>query len=172
MIFKEKLMKIRYAKLTDLQELVHIYNYYVENSHSTFAERPFTLNERKDWLLKYKDSGPYKCLVAEEDEKILGYTYSSIYREHPAFRETIETSIYLSEDSRGKGLGTTLYSELFNALKDESLHLAVVGIALPNDSSVQLHKKLGFEEVGIFNEYAKVHGKYYSSIWMQKALGN
>ncbi len=165
-------MKIRYAKPTDLPSLVETYNYYAMNSHATFAERPFTLKERQDWLSKYKESGPHRCLVAEENGMVLGCAYSSVYRDHPAFRETIETSIYLSVDAKGKGLGTKLYSELFDCLKDEPLHLAVVGIALPNEPSVQLHKKFGFEEVGVFKEYAKVKDKYYSSIWMQKALGH
>lgn len=164
-------MNIRYARQSDLPSLVEIYNFYVENSHATFAESKFTLEERKDWLSKYKEVGPHRFIVVEENGEIQGCAYSSIYRDHPAFRETIETSIYLSQNARGKGLGTKLYSYLFDLLKDEPIHVAVVGIALPNDPSVQLHKKLGFEEVGVFKEYTKVKDKYYSSIWMQKALG-
>jgi phosphinothricin acetyltransferase len=55
-------------------------------------------------------------------------------------------------------------------LKNEALHLAIAGIALPNDASVALHKKFGFEEVGVFKEYAVKNGQYISSIWMQKRL--
>lgn len=93
-----------------------------------------------------------------------------VYRDHPAFIETIETSIYLSPVATGKGLGTLLYEQLFTILKNEKVHLAVVGIALPNEASIRLHRKVGFEEVGVFREYAKVNGKYFSSIWMQKRL--
>jgi phosphinothricin acetyltransferase len=164
-------VKIRYARLSDLPALVDIYNFYIENSHATFAEQPVTLEERQEWFLKYKESGPYRCLVAEEAGETLGCAYSSIYRNHPAFRETVETSIYLSPKARGRGLGTKLYADLFDRLKDEPIHIAVVGIALPNDASIQLHKRFGFEEVGIFKEYAKVRDKYCSSIWMQKFLG-
>lgn len=161
-------MIIRYIKPSDLPAIVDIYNYYIEHSHATFAEKAITLEDRKAWLAKYKDSGPHRVLVAEDNGNILGCAYSSVYRDHPAFKETIETSIYLAPASRGRGLGAKLYTELFDRLKNESLHLAVVGIGLPNDSSVKLHKNFGFEEVGIFKEYAKVKGKYYSSIWMQK----
>jgi phosphinothricin acetyltransferase len=160
----------RYGNLSDLPSLIDIYNFYVEYAHATFAENRVTFEERKVWLSKYKDFGPYRLLVAEEEGKILGFVCSSQYRDHPAFRETIETSIYLSPDARGKGLGTRLYLELFERLKDEPIHLVVVGIALPNDGSIELHRKLGFTEVGIFKEYAKVRGTYYSSIWMQKTL--
>jgi phosphinothricin acetyltransferase len=160
----------RYGNLSDLPSIIDIYNYYVENAHATFAENRVTFEERKAWLSKYQNSGPYRLLVAEEAGKVFGFICSSQYRDHPAFRETIETSIYLSPDARGKGLGTRLYLELFDRLKDEPIHLAVVGIGLPNDASIELHKKLGFTEVGVFKEYAKVRGIYYSSIWMQKTL--
>lgn len=165
------MITIRYALAQDLPSLVDIYNYYIENHHSTFNTQKVSVDGRKDWFSCYREAGPHRLLVAEEDQKILGCAYSSIYRDHPAFVETIETSVYLASESRGRGIGTKLYEALFECLKGEHLHLAVVGIALPNEPSVQLHKKLGFEEVGIFKEYAKVHGQYLSSIWMQKRLG-
>jgi L-amino acid N-acyltransferase YncA len=77
----------------------------------------------------------------------------------------------LAPEVRTKGVGTLLYQELFSLLKNEPLHLAVAGIALPNDASIALHKKFGFEEVGVFKEYAIKNCKYISSIWMQKRLG-
>ncbi|HWU43279.1 MAG TPA: GNAT family N-acetyltransferase [Bdellovibrio sp.] len=162
---------IRYAQKEDLPTLVEIYNYYIENHHSTFNTQKVSVDDRKDWFSRYHEIGPHRLLVAEEGKKILGYACSSIYRDHPAFSETVETSIYLASDSRGKGVGTKLYEALFERLKGERLHLAVVGIALPNEPSIQLHKKLGFEEVGVFKEYAKVNGQYFSSVWMQKRLG-
>jgi phosphinothricin acetyltransferase len=67
--------------------------------------------------------------------------------------------------------GFSKYKELFSLLKSEPLHLAVAGIALPNEASIALHKKFGFEEVGVFKEYAIKNGKYISSIWMQKRMG-
>ena len=70
----------------------------------------------------------------------------------------------------GKGIGSQLYHSLFKILAEEDIHLAVVGIALPNDSSIALHQKFGFKQVGVFDEYAYVAGKYYSSIWLQKRL--
>ncbi len=64
-----------------------------------------------------------------------------------------------------------MYEALFKKLETENLHLAVVGIALPNEASIALHKKFGFEEVGIFKEYAIKRGQYISSVWMQKRIG-
>ncbi len=79
-------------------------------------------------------------------------------------------SIYTSLDKKVKGIGTSLYSELFKKIAGNDLHLAVVGIALPNDASVNLHKKFDFEEIGIFKEYAFFKGQYISSLWMQKVF--
>lgn len=164
------MIQLRYANVNDLPAITEIHNYYVLNHHSTFGTSTLRYEDRHEWFSRYKETGPYRMLVATQNDQILGYAYSSPYRDHPAFIETIETSIYLSADARGKGVGTLLYEKLFTLLKNEKLHLAVVGIALPNDASTRLHKKVGFKEVGVFEEYAKVNAQYYSSIWMQKRL--
>lgn len=163
-------MKIRYAKKTDLQRLTEIDNYYIENSNANFFIKPRSIDDRLSWFEKYKETGPYRLLVSEVDGIVHGFAYSSRYREHFAFDQTIETSVYLASEARNKGLGTALYGKLFEILKSESLHLAVAGIALPNNASIALHKKFGFEEVGVFKEYAVKKTQYISSIWMQKKL--
>lgn len=163
-------MNIRYAKPDDLARLTEIDNYYIANSQATFFVEPRKAEDRRAWFNNYKESGPYRMLVCEENGVVQGCAFSSRYRDHFAFDQTIETSVYLASDVRTKGLGSLLYKELFDALKNEALHLAVAGIALPNDASVALHKKFGFEEVGVFREYAVKNGQYISSIWMQKRL--
>lgn len=131
---------------------------------------PTSLEERLQWAKAYSDKGPHRILVAEDKRRLLGCAYSSVYRTHPAFRETVETSIYLDPEARGRGVGTRLYESLFALLEQEPVHLAVAGIALPNEASVRLHKKVGFTEVGVFQEYAEVNGKYFSSIWLQRFI--
>jgi phosphinothricin acetyltransferase len=160
----------RLGVIADLPALTEIYNHYVLHTHSTFNSEPLSVDDRREWFDRFRADGPRRLLVAENDGVVLGCAYSDVYRDHPAFRETIETSIYLSPIARGKGLGTALYRELFASLRDEKLHLAVAGIALPNEASVALHKKVGFTEVGVFKEYARVRDRYYSSIWLQKPL--
>lgn len=164
-------MKIRYAKQSDLIRLTEIDNHYITNSNSTFYVKPRKPEERQTWLDCYKEHGPYRMLVCEDNGVVQGCASSNRYRDHFAFVHTIETSIYLAPEARSKGVGTALYTELFYLLKNEPLHLAVAGIALPNEASIALHKKFGFEEVGVFKEYAIKNGQYISSIWMQKRLG-
>lgn len=69
------------------------------------------------------------------------------------------------------GLGSKLYHALFESLEGKDVHRVVVGIGLPNEGSVAIHKKFGFEVIGIFDEYAYYKGAYRSSIWMQKKMG-
>lgn len=164
-------MKIRYAKSGDLTRLTEIDNYYIANSHATFYVEARKPEERQGWFSNYKEQGPHRMIVCEEDGIVQGCAFSSRYRDHFAFDQTIETSVYLAPDIRTKGIGTALYTELFSLLRDEPLHLAVAGIALPNEASVALHRKFGFEDVGVFKEYAVKNGNYISSIWMQKRLG-
>jgi phosphinothricin acetyltransferase len=112
----------------------------------------------------------HQLLVAEGRDGVLGYACSSPYRAHPAFDETVETSISLHPTRRGQGLGTLLYTALFNSLASQRVHMAVAGIALPNDASVALHRKMHFETVGVFREYALKHGTRISSVWVQRRI--
>lgn len=93
-----------------------------------------------------------------------------MYRDHEAFRETVEVSVALRESSRGQGIGTLLYSSLFESLVGEPVHVALAGIALPNDASVALHRRFGFQDVGVFREYAVKNHERISSLRMQRLL--
>lgn len=162
--------EIRPAIIEDLSAIIAIDNYYIQNSICTFDTELRVPEQRIKWFQNYKQTGPYQLFVAEENNKVIGYCCSNRYRDHQAFIKTIEVSIYLDHSYKTKGIGSKLYEKLFTALKDEPVHLAVAGIALPNEASVQLHKKFGFKEVGVFNEYAIKNGVYVSSIWLQKPL--
>jgi phosphinothricin acetyltransferase len=156
------------ATREDLRALVDIYNHNVATSNSNFDTEPTTLERHRDWFAKYSATGPYRLLVARRGGTVLGSASSGPYRDHEAFRETVEFSISLHNEHLGQGLGSLLYSALIESLADEPVHLAVAGIALPNPASVGLHRKFGFTEVGTFTEYAVKHGQYLSSVWMQR----
>ena len=161
---------IRPAIEGDIPRLTEIYNHHIEHGHSTF-QLQLTTNESQ--LESFKNSsltGPYQTLVATRNETVLGKASSFRYRDGKVFEKTVETGIYLDPQIIGQGVGTLLYQSLFDRLSKENLHLAVAGIALPNNGSVGLHRKMGYREVGVFDEYAYVKGKYYSSVWMQKRL--
>jgi phosphinothricin acetyltransferase len=160
---------IRNGRETDLPSLVEIYNYYVLNGHVTFDTDLATVESRRAWFQAFS-AGPHQLLVAEGPLGILGCATSSQYRTHPAFNQTVETGIYLNPSARGKGVGTQLYASLLRLLEEQPVHLAVAGVALPNEASVALHRKLGFQEVGVFREYAIKRNARISSMWFQRPI--
>jgi phosphinothricin acetyltransferase len=149
---------------------VAIVNFTIANSDADFTSEPVTVAGRRVWFNRFSATGPHRLLVARRGSQVLGYAASQPYRDHPGFRETVEVSIALHISSRGQGIGTALYRTLFECLASEPVHVALAGIALPNDASVALHRKFGFTEVGIFHEYAIKNGRYLSSIWMERLL--
>lgn len=161
---------VRPARRDDLEELVGIYNHYVERSHATFDAEPATVEGRLAWFQTFSDTGPHRLVVGAKGAQILGFASSSPYRTRPAFSRTVELSVYVHPHARGQGVGAALYSTLIDALQSEDVHLAVAGIALPNDASVALHLRFGFTEVGVFDEYATKGGAYISSLWLQRRL--
>ena len=161
-------MTIRPAGRDDLQRLVEIYNHYVERSVSTFDTTPTSVNDRLAWFEAFSETGPCRLFVASDGDRVLGCASSSPYRSHSAFVKTVEVGIYLDPDFLGQGIGSALYAVLFEALLREDVHVALAGIALPNEASVALHRKFGFTEVGVFHEYAIKNGGYIDSLWMER----
>jgi phosphinothricin acetyltransferase len=160
---------IRPAIASDLPALVDIFNNYVINGHVTFDTELNTIESRRQWFESYGD-GRYQLLVATADGTTVGCTYSSRYRPRPAFDTTVETSIYLAPHHRGRGMGSLLYTALFERLAAQPVHMALAAVALPNDASLALHRKHGFEEVGTFKEYAQKNGEWISSTWLRRRV--
>ncbi len=170
MITDQEPVEIVIADETDLPGIVDILNNVAANSIATFDTRPTSVAERRAWFKQFSSTSPYRLLVARHHGRTIGYACSQPYRNHEAFRDTVELSISLDAGCRSRGVGTSLYRALFESIADEPIHAVVVGIAMPNDASVALHRKFGFTEVGTFREYATKNGQYISSLWMQRLL--
>lgn len=141
---------IRNVNIQDAKQIVAIYNYYVLNSIVTFDQIPFSEQDFKERIETI--SSQYPFIVFEEDHHILGYAYANMFRQKPAYKNTVETTIYLKNDVQGRHIGSQLYTELLKILKDQNYHAIIGGLTLPNDASVRLHEKLGFKQVAHFKE--------------------
>jgi phosphinothricin acetyltransferase len=161
---------VRTGHADDLPDLVRIYNHYITHSIATFDAELATVESRLPWFRKFSDTGPHRLFVATAGDRVLGCASSSPYRTHPAFHQTVEVGVYVDPDVRAAGIGSALYRTLIDTLRSQPVHMALAGIALPNDASVALHRKFGFTEVGTFDEYATKNGAYISSVWMQLRL--
>lgn len=163
--------EIRAGRIEDLPRLTEIYNYYVEHTPTSFDIEPHSAKAREtSWFSHYKTEGLHRLLVLETDDDIAGYATSSQFRTRAAYNLSVETSIYLEPRQQGQGLGTALYTALFDTLASTPAHRAYGGVTLPNAASIALHKKFGFREVGIFNEVGFKFGKYYDVCWLEKDL--
>ena len=163
-------LRIRPAHGGDLAAINAIFEPHIRLGHATFRSHPWTLEEREAWFRTY-DGGRHQVLVGEHAGRVIGCAYSSPYRATAPFDATVETSIYLEQGFRRAGTGTALYAALLEHLSGQPVHVAVAGVALPNAASLALHRKLGFEEVGTFRDYARKNGVWISSVWFQRFIG-
>ena len=161
--------EIRFAESADLNRLVEIYNHYVVNTHVTFDTEPFAVAERIHWFNQFAETGPHRLLVAEMEGSIAGYASSTALKRRAGYNTSVETTIYLDPEKFGSGIGTSLYGELINQLiAEDTAHRAYGAIALPNDGSITLHRKLGFEHVGSYHEVGFKFEKYWDVDWFEK----
>ncbi|MEN3952242.1 N-acetyltransferase family protein [Iodidimonas sp. SYSU 1G8] len=163
----------RRATEADLPAITEIYNYFVSNTVITFDTVPFRASDRQGWFRQFGASGPHQIFVAAGPANvIMGYAYSSGFRDKPAYDQTVEVAIYLAPHADEQGIGSTLYSALFGALERESaVHRAVAMIAQPNPGSVALHGKFGFRPVGELSEAGFKFGRYVDILMMERAFG-
>ncbi len=140
-------MTIRHVIPDDFERITEIYNYYVTQTIVTFDEEPVTVE-----AMQYKAEiilQNYPYLVVEDDAgNVIGYGYGSQFRAKPAYRFTVETTIYFDASATGKGYGTMLYTALLSDLRDRGYKTALGVLGLPNEASIRLHEKLGFVKTG------------------------
>lgn len=163
--------KIREFRSEDIDALTDIYNWYISETTVTFDLEPYTPKKRKEmWMSHYALSGRYRLLVAEIDDKIVGYASSSQLRVKAAYDPSVEVSIYIKKDAHRLGAGSLLYERLFEHLNREDVHRAYAGITLPNEASLAFHKKFGFSEVGRFHEVGRKFNQYWDVAWLEKRM--
>ena len=158
---------IRHCAPGDYDAVVEIYNHYIENSHTTFDARPYSIGERAPWFSPFHESGPNQLLVAENNGTVLGFCCSTPFEHRAAYDISVETTVYLTPEATGEGVGKRLYEVLLQNLSGIGLHGAYAGIALPNDASVKLHETLGFRKIGVYQEVSWKFDQYWNVAWYE-----
>ncbi|MEV6231193.1 N-acetyltransferase family protein [Saccharopolyspora shandongensis] len=165
-----KLM-VRDAEPGDVEAIGELFRRYVETT-VTFEEVPPTA---QDWRSKTdaaaRDGWPF--LAATLDGELVGYAYVSPWRPKPAYRHTVENTIYLHPDHVGRGIGRRLLGELLRRAAAAGAHQVIAVIAdSGNPASEALHRKAGFEVVGKLNKVGHKKGKWIDTTLMQLDLTN
>lgn len=163
--------RVRDATADDVPAVVDIYTPQVLLHSATFEEVPPTVPEmaaRRDGIL----AAGLPFLVAERDGAILGYAYAGPYRARPAYRHTVENSVYVREGLAGQGIGGALLAALVARCEAGPWRqmVAVIGDS-GNAASIALHRRHGFAPVGTLRAVGFKHGRWVDTVLMQRALG-
>lgn len=162
---------VRDATEADMAHVQAIYAHHVLHGRATFEEVPPSVNDMLGRRVAVLDAGlPY--LVAESGGRIMGYAYAGMYRPRPAYRHTLEDSIYVADEARGQGIGSALLSALIARceLGPWRQMVAVIG-GSENAGSVALHRAFGFELIGTMPAVGYKLGAWVDTVIMQRALG-
>lgn len=153
---------IRRGRESDLPALRDILNHYILHTVVTFEMVELSLENRKTWFTQFREKGRYQLMVAEKSGATIGYAASLRFHQRPAYGPSVMTSIYIHPEYLGQGVGEQVYSRLLDNLKNEQeVHRAYGLVVLPNQGSVRLHEKLGFQAVGLLHEGGYKFGKYH-----------
>lgn len=161
---------IRDGSPADLPVLTDIYNHYIVHTPITFDVVPYTVDKRREWFDDHAPNGKYRLLVAEEAGEVVGYATTSPWRPKAAYGTTVESTIYCRHDACGRGIGSALYTALFDAIRNEDVHMIVAGATMPNAATVALHERLGFRQVGVFSAVGRKFDTFWDVAWFQRPL--
>lgn len=163
-------MEIRRVQEADIETITAIYNWYILNTPITFEIEAINSEEMQRRVHSKREK--FDWLVGEVNGEVIGYAYYGAYHMRAAYDHTVETSIYLAQHQTGKGFGKALYQSLIDAAKERGFREMIGIIALPNPSSIALHQRFGFEEIGRLKRVGYKFERYLDvGIW-QRSLNS
>ena len=163
-------MLVRDAGPDDIEGIRAIYNDAVLHTTAIWNERVVDTANRLAWLGDRRRAG-YPVLVAVEGEDaVLGYASFGDWRAFDGYRHTVEHSVYVRADCRGRGIGATLMTRLIERARRAGKHVMVAGIDAGNAGSIRLHEKLGFRQVGLLPEVGTKFGRWLDLAFLQLTL--
>jgi L-amino acid N-acyltransferase YncA len=161
-------MTIRPVQVGDAAAICAIYNHYVATTSISFEEAPVPV---ADMAQRIRDvSAGLAWYVCELDSVVVGYAYATPWRVRSAYRFSVESTVYVSRDHAGRGIGTRLYRTLIEDLRARGIHVVLGGIAQPNPGSVKLHEQFGFEKVAHFKDVGQKFGRWVDVGYWQLTL--
>ncbi|MGE7871033.1 N-acetyltransferase family protein [Bacillus paramycoides] len=142
---------IREATKKDLTFILDIYNDAILNTTAVYAYKPVTLENRIDWY-EQKQADGYPILVYELDNKVVGFATFGPFRAWPAYKYSIEHSVYVNKEYRKNGIGTSLMKALIAITKEREYMTLIAGIDAENEKSIAMHKNFGFVYSGTISK--------------------
>jgi L-amino acid N-acyltransferase YncA len=161
-------IRIRLARDGDVDAIVEIYRPIVESTTISFET---SAPDHEEMARRVHDTSRwYPWLVCELEGHVAGYAYAARHRVRGAYQWSVDTSVYIDEGYRRRGVGRGLYESLFAILAAQGYFNAYAGIALPNQASVALHESMGFEQIGVYRGVGYKLGRWCDVGWWQRSL--
>ena len=164
------MIAIRAAAPEDAAAIAAIYAPHVLTGTVSFEIEPPDARAMRTRMAA--SDGLYPWLVVttgDPDGGVVGYAYATKFRERPAYRYVVETSIYIADVAQRQGAGRLLYKALIDTLRAQGFVQAVGGIALPNPASIALHEAVGFRRAGVYREVGYKQGRWIDvGIWQRE----
>jgi len=166
-------LTLRLATAPDAEQIRAIYNHEVMHTVATFDLVPRTLAEQQEWLAAR--SGAFAAIVAvdpgaEAGDDIVGFGSLSAYKDRAAYRTSVENSVYVRRDRQGQGVGTALLDQLLRIAANSGFHAVFARINAAGEASIALHRRCGFELVGIEREVGRKFSRWHDVALMQRLL--
>ncbi|WP_110949808.1 GNAT family N-acetyltransferase [Pseudomonas bohemica] len=164
-------LTLRDAHEDDMPAVQAIYAHHVLHGTASFELEPPTLEQMRQRRVDVCANGlPY--VVAERHGEVVGYGYATLYRPRPAYRFTVEDSVYVREGMAGMGIGLALLELIIQRCIEDGRRqmVAIIGNS-ENIASLRLHERLGFRKVGVFESVGFKHGRWLDTVIMQRELG-
>ena len=163
------MINIRKATENDLPEMLAIYNEVIKNTTAVYDYKSHTFEMRQQWFRAKKDNG-FPVFVAVENEAVIGFSSIGPFRNWAAYKYSVENSVYVAADQRGKGIGKLLLLPLIEAAKEMNMHTIIASIDHTNEASLRLHISVGFIEVAHFKEVGYKFGRWLDLKFLQLIL--
>jgi L-amino acid N-acyltransferase len=162
-------VQVREALEADLPGLLAIYNEVIANSTAVYSSTPVTLEERRAWWQARRAQG-YPVLIAAEADAVLGFATFGDFRAWPGYRFTVEHTVHVQADARGRGVGTGLMHALLPRAAALGKHMMVAGVDAANADSIRFHERLGFTRAGLLREVGFKFDRWLDLVFLQRPI--
>ena len=161
---------IRQAAREDCPGILEIYNDAVLTTTATYDYLPRTLDQREAWFDDHQRTGLPVFVAVSGEERVIGWSALNRYHDRIGYRFTVENSIYIAADHRGRGIGAALLKPLIDTAREQQLQAIIAAIDGDNEASLRLHARFGFERVGHFKKVGYKFNRWLDVVYMELLL--
>jgi L-amino acid N-acyltransferase len=167
----DELPQLADATETDLPGLVAIYNDVIASSTAIFSSQPVTLEERRRWWQERRGQG-YPVLVARDARGVAGFATFGDFRAWPGYRFTVEHTVHVRADGRGRGTGSALLRALLTRAGALGKHTMIAGVDADNAAAIRFHERLGFTRAGQLHEVGHKFDRWLDLVFLQRVIAD